>query len=828
MFSNYFKMFFRSLQKKRMYTVINILGLSIGLASSILILQYVVYEFSCDSFWKNAGKIYRINQEQYQNGVLQFNGAKTFEGIGEALHNEFPEVKTSTKFLQDEVMCYTEGNETHLNNQKLYWVDTTFFDVFKMNFVYGSVGNSFQDHFSSVISESAARRLFGNTNPVGKWYKVNQGWAFCVTGVFKDIPQNSHIDMHFIVPSSSLWFYIRNWDNVNGKLVAKENQVETRPTHYTNQRQWGGAGYYTYILAKDNVVPSQIESRLTGLVKKYAKNILKEGGKVNLSLQNIKDIHLSSNLQFELNTNGDKKLVIALLLTALIILIIAYVNYINLSLVKSMDRARETAVRKTIGAEKSQLIKQHLLESFLFNAMAIIIALVVMKLINVLFVYFSGKEFLFDEIKGVNYWLIITGFLFIGTIVSGIYPALILSAIKPIDLFRKRISSGLKNASLRKTLLGFQFTMAVILLTITFIVYQQISFMRNQNLGVNIDRTLYMRSPYTMIDKPQQFQRLKAFGTELKRINGVKNFATSSSIPGCENTWQINDVRKAGSSPNDKNNFSRLVMDEEFIPTMGLKLISGRNFFANDENGKTIVINEKAANILGYKNPRKAVDEMLQIGSDQFRIVGVIADYHHEYLKKPIQPTLFFYGFRWYLDVGYYSVKINSNNISSTINEIKQTWKNLYPEEPFDYFFLDQTYQKQYEADQQFGTIFSSFSVISLLLTCFGLFALTSYNAVKRKKEVGIRKVLGASVPNIFYLLNKEYIILFVISYAISLPASIYISGLWLQNYTYRINLDWSLLVLPLIAIMIVIIAAMSYQAIKAAVADPVESLRYE
>jgi putative ABC transport system permease protein len=828
MFANYLKMFLRSLWKQKLYSSINIIGLAVGMASSILILQYVVHEFRFDSFWKNADNIYRISHDQYQNGILQLHSAKTFDGVGEAITHEFPEVKEYTKFMRDEVMCYTEGKETRLNNQNLYWVDTTFFKVFQMEFLYGSSDNAFQNYFSSIISESAAHKLFGNINPVGKWYKVNEGWSFCVTGVFKDIPENSHIKMNFLVSSSSLVFFIRNWDNEKGMLLPEGNRVGIRPSHYSDAQQWRNANYFTYIVTKSKVDYKRIESKLPSFIKKYSNIIIQNGGKVNLALQNIRDIHLSSNLQFELGVNGDKKLTLALLLTAFIILIIALANYVNLSIVKSMDRAKETALRKTIGADRIQLIKQHLLESFFINVIAVMIAVVCIVSINLIFVRLLGKQILFNEFTGVNLLLIIITFLIGGTLLSGIYPALILSSIKPLDLFRKRLSLGINNTTSRNILLGFQFATAIILLTITFVVYRQISFMQNQNLGVNIDRVLYMRSPYTMIQKPQRLDRLQSFKSELQKINGVKNFATSSSIPGCENLWRINNVRKSGSAPNSMKNISLMVMDEEFISTLGLKIISGRNFFPNETSQRSVILNQKATNLLGYKKAGSAVNEFLQVNNEQFRIVGVIADYHHEYLKKDIQPTIFMYGFNWLLDVGYYSVRINSTNITATLNDIKRTWSTMYPEEPFDYFFLDQTFQKQYEADKQFGTIFSSFSVISLLLTCFGLFALTSFNAIKRKKEVGIRKVLGASIPNIFYLLNKEYIMLFVISYVISLPVCIYTSEMWLQNYTYRINLDWVLLVIPLIAIMLIIITAMSYQAIKAATANPVESLRYE
>jgi putative ABC transport system permease protein len=828
MLSNYFKMFIRTLLRNKIYSLINIVGLAVGMASSILILQYVIHEFSYDKFWEKSDNIYRVSQDQYQNGELQLHSAKTFEGVGEAMLNEFPEVKNYTKFMRDEVMCYREGNDTRLNNQNLFWVDTTFLKVFKMDFVYGNPGNVFQNYYSSVISQSAAKRLFGDINPVGQWYKVNEGWSFCVTGVFKDMPENSHININFIVSTASLWYYIRNWDNERGMMIPEDHRIITRPTQYSDVRQWRNAGYYTYILVKDNVQPEQIEPKLQAFINKFTGDIIRGGGKINLSLQKIHDIHLSSNLQFELGINGDKKMVIGLLLTALIILTIAFANYINLSLVKSMDRAKETALRKTIGAEKIHLVKQHLSEAFFINVIAMIIAVICIVIINLLFVHFAGQQFLFGNLIDINFLLIIAVFLVLGTLLSGIYPAFVLSSLKPIDLFRKKLTAEFSNASLRKGLLCFQFTTAVILLTITFIVYKQISFMQNQKLGVNIDKVLYMRSPYTMIKKPQRLERLQSFRTELKRINGVKNFATSSSIPGCENTWQIDNVRTADSAPNKKNNFSLIEMDEEFIQTLGLGLIAGRNFLTDETARQSIIINEKAASMLGFKNAGSAVNEIIQVGNENLRVVGVVADYHHEYLKKAIQPTIFFYGFDWPMDVGYYSVKINSNNLSATINDIKSIWNNLYSEEPFDFFFLDQTYQKQYEADNQFGLIFSSFSIISILLTCFGLFTLTSYSAVKRTKEIGIRKILGASVTNVFYLLNKEFIVLFLISYVIALPASIYLADLWLVNYTYRISLGLSILVIPFVLISLIIIAAMSYQALKAAFRNPVDSLRYE
>jgi putative ABC transport system permease protein len=828
MLSNHFKMFIRSIWKNKLYSFINIAGLAVGMSSSILILQYVFHEFDYDSFWKNSGNIYRVSHEQYQNGAMQLQSAKTFQGVGEAMLNDFPEVTNQTKFMRDEVMCYTDGNETRLNNQNLYWVDTTFFDVFRMDFVYGTRENVFQNYYSSMISQSAARKLFGNTNPIGKWYKVNEGWAFCVTGVFKDVPENSHINMNFIVSSASLWYYIGNWDNETGRMIPEEQRVANRTSHYSDAEQWGYPGYYTYILCKNNVNPKHIEVKLSSFADKYTEDIINNKGKVNLSLQNIKDIHLSSNLQFELGVNGDKKLMLTLMLTAFIILIIAFANYINLSLVKSMGRAKETALRKIVGANKNQLIKQYLLESFLTNLIAILIAVFLVEAINTAFTSLAGKQLIFNDFTGSSFWLLIIVLLILGTFLSGIYPALVLSSSKPIDLFKKRLSFGMKNTSLRKILLGFQFTTAIILLTITFVVYKQMSFMQNHKTGVNIDHVLYMRSPYSMIKKPERLERLQSFRSALNNINGVKNFAASSSIPGCENIWQINDVRIAGSAPDHKKIFSLLVMDEEFIHTLGLNIVSGKNFLSNETVQHSVMLNEKAAQLLGYKKPADAINDLVQIGNDQFNVAGIISDYHHEYMKKAIQPTVFMYGFDWFMDVGYYSVKINSGNVTAAINDIKKVWNTMYPDEPFDYFFLEQTYQKQYEADRQFGIIFSSFSIVSILLTSFGLFALTSYNAVKRTKEIGIRKSLGATIPNIFYLLNKEFIILLIISYVFAFPICIYLADSWLLNYTYRINLGWSLLTIPLVMITLIIITAMSFQAIKAAKANPVESLKYE
>jgi putative ABC transport system permease protein len=828
MVTNFLKMFFRSIWKHKLYSFINIAGLAVGMSSSILILQYVFHEFNYDSFWKNSDNIYRVSHEQYQNGILQLQSAKTFQGVGEAMLNEFPEVTNQTKFMRDEVMCYTDGNETRLNNQNLYWVDTTFFDVFSMEFVYGSRENVFQNNYSSMISLSAAKKLFGNENPIGKWYKVNEGWSFCVTGVFKDVPENSHINMNFIVSSASLWYYIGNWDNEKGIMIPEEQRTTTRTSQYSDAQQWRYAGYYTYVLCKNNVNPMHIEAKLSSFADKYTKDLINDKGRVKLSLQNIKDIHLSSNLQFELGINGDNDLMITLMLTAFIIMIIAFANYVNLSIVKSMDRAKETALRKIVGADKNQLIKQHLLESFLTNFIAIIFAVFLVEIINMIFTSLAGKNLVYNDLMSGSFWLIIITYLLVGTLLSGIYPALVLSSSKPIDLFKKRLPFGFKNTSFRKILIGFQFTAAIILLTITFVIYEQMSFMQNHKTGVNIDHVLYMRSPYSMIKKPQRLERLQSFKSALNNINGVKKFATSSSIPGCENLWQINDVRKAGSAPDRKKTFSLLVMDEEFVQTLGLNIISGMNFLSNETRQHSVLLNEKAAQLLGYKKPADAINDLVQIGNYQFNVVGIISDYHHEYMKKAIQPTVFMYGFDWYLDVGYYSVKINSGNVTATVNDIKKAWNTMYPDEPFDYFFLEQTYQKQYEADRQFGIIFSSFSIISILLTSFGLFALTSYNAVKRTKEIGIRKSLGATIPNIFYLLNKEFIILLIISYAFALPISIYLANYWLLNYTYRINLGWTLLAIPLLMITLIIISAMSFQAIKAAKANPIISLKYE
>jgi putative ABC transport system permease protein len=337
-----------------------------------------------------------------------------------------------------------------------------------------------------------------------------------------------------------------------------------------------------------------------------------------------------------------------------------------------------------------------------------------------------------------------------------------------------------------------------------------------------------MRSPYTMIKKPQQMDRLQSFKAELKRLNGVRNITTSSSIPGCENIWLRNDVRKLDSAPENKNDFSFFNIDEDFIPIYEPKILAGRNFTNDDYGQRSLIINEEAVKTLGFKSGSDAVNQLIKVGNDQYQVAGVIANYHQEYLKKAVQPALFFYGYVWPHDVGYYSVKVNSYGVNSTLARIKNVWKTMYPDEPFEFFFLDQTFQKQYESDQQFGMIFTLFSVLSLALTCFGIFGLTSYNVLKRTKEIGIRKVLGANNGNIFYVLNKEFIKLLSISFIIALPFCIYLSLLWLSNYSFRISLNVILFIAPLLIVASIVLLTMSYQSIKAANINPTQSLKYE
>ena len=807
-------MAFRNIFKKRGYALLNIAGLTIGMSCCLLIFHYVSYERSYDNFEPASKQIVRVRLDSYQKGVLAYKSATSYPAIGPAMKKDFPEVENFCRLIDDNLLLSNEAQDKKFSENKGYYADAASVDMFGLNFIKGNPHNALNAPDKIILSESTAKKYFGNEDALGKTLVNRNGdhvQPFEVTGIYKDFPGNSHLIMNYLVSYSTL-----------GKELLSggdsSNQSETA---------WGWYDFYVYLQLKPGIDYHQLESKLPAFTNKYINT--EEWRKTNnvrdeLHLIPLSDIHLYSNYNQEAEVNGNGQAVSFLFLIAIFIICIAWINYINLATARSVERAKEVGVRKVLGALRSNLIRQFLMESLVLNFISLILSLIVFILLLHSFDSFTGRDNYTGFALTGNYWLVFFGLFAVGTILSGLYPAFVLSGFKPVVVLKgafKNTSSGLL---LRKSLIVVQFVISVVLIAGTIVVYQQVNYMRNQSIGANIDQTLVLKGPQTLSDSLYQ-SVYQPFKTAALQQSSVKSIASSTSVMGDEIYW-TNGSKRPGADQSAVTLYN-LGIDYDFIPAYNIKMVAGRNFsqqFGTDN--KAVILNENAAKLLGFKDAASAINQkLLRGGVDTVNIVGVTANFHQLGLQKTIDPMIIVPR----PNAGnFYSIKIEPGKAQQTIASLRQTWNQYFPKDPFNYFFLDESFSKQYNADILFGKVFGVFAFLAILIACFGLLGLSAYNVLQRTKEIGIRKVLGASVQSILVLLSRDFLRLVLLSLLLAIPVGWYIMNQWLQDYAYRIDIGWWVFAFAGAVAIIIAIVTISIQVLKAVVMNPVKSLRTE
>jgi len=659
MLSIIWKLSIRNILKHKLFTLINIMGLAIGLTSSLLIVMHVSHENSYDTNWERADDIYRISFNRYQNGTLSFKSARTLGGMARVLREKIPEIVGSTEIFKDIVTVYNASNQ--IDDIRMFATDSTFFSVFKLDFIDKQGDNPLIGLYSSVISESAAMSLFGTTDVVGKWYKVCQGWRFYVAGVYRNLPSNTHLPFDMLLSIQTYYFYFQNWDDATGTEIIRNPEAHINNQPVTSW-DWGYNGYYTYILTRPKSDPGQIESQISKIAVDYTQQITQNDGRTEFHLQPITRIHLNSNLEHEVMPNGDRDSVIALVFIALVIICFAWINFINLTLVRAVEHAKSVGLHKIAGAMKKQLVAQFMIEALVSNLISIIIALILLFLIKDLFAAATDMP-IATSISWI-YKVILLIIIVSGILISGLSPSLYLASYNPVALFKGIRSSSVNNLDLRKILVVTQFTASIFLIVGVLTVFKQINYMKTRDLGVNIERMLVTYSPPTMNKRPTIIPKLKTYKTMIRSISGIENICTSAAIPGREILWKRQDIRKIQDPPNTVKTYAYTYIDHDFIKTFGLNLIAGREYSESEnENGNAVIVNEMGLKQLGFTNSDDAVNSYILVGDKQFEIVGILKDYHQESLKREIKPILFFYGYIWMSDIGYYSIRINSADL---------------------------------------------------------------------------------------------------------------------------------------------------------------------
>ncbi len=797
MLRNYIKIAFRNIFQGKLYSFINITGLAIALTSFILIILYVQNQYSYDNFNLKGDRIYRLDKINTPNLGVEERHAISSGQMGPAIVKDFPEVEQSVRVLPwfSDVLFKKDNKEIKIPD--VVFADSNFFNVFDYKLVEGNSKTALVDPMSVVLSKSTAKLFFGDEDPVGKTIYDSDNHPFNVTGIVENVPQKSHLKYNILVSWST---------TVNG--------AEGWRMSWANN--WLTQVEFTYLLLKPNVSYKSLESKLQNEIKEH---LPQKADQYHLYLQPLKDIYLgSSDLMYTRGTRvGNESYVRILFFAAILILLIASFNFMNLTSVRALKKSKEVGVRKTFGAQRNQIIKQFLTESVLITFIAILISSIFIEISLSLFNKLAG---VYLEVNYQQFLLIVGVLTFTVGIISGLYPALLLSRFNSADVFRGAgITKRGKNIP-RKISVGLQFIISAFMITSTIIIYSQMNYVQNKSLGFNPDQVIVLETSGTKISP-----RIDAFKNELLKNANIVSACITSTVPG-QGTMSFNIKPENKPENVDYTSETVRVGDDNFVNTYDIKVLKGRYFskdFPTDQtNG--IVINQTLADELGWKNP---VGKKLNIRGEvnDGKVIGVVKDFHMSSLHHKIGPTAIYFRSKYSKTV---SVKVKAADISSTISFIKSTWKKFDPEYPFDYEFLNKTFAQLYESDTEMMNIFGLFASLAIFVACLGLFGLVAYSSERRKKEVSIRKVLGAKTNGIILLLSKEFLTIISISVLISWPATYYLMNNWLQDFAYRINLNIWMFVLAGVISLLIAFVTMLYQALKTANSNPVEALRYE
>jgi putative ABC transport system permease protein len=809
MIYSYLKIAVRNLLRYRFISFINLFGLTVGLTCCLLITTYILHEISFDRYNEKSDRIWRITRSfnNAETGAQSLHLGTVAPPFGPLLINDFKEIENMTRLLPNGAATF-RYNDKMFNEQDIYFADEKLFDFFKVKVVKGNPKTALYDPMSVMLTEEVARKYFGNEDPIDKMIRMDNQLTLKVTGVYKPFPANAHLHPSIMV----------SFNTLKDTLVYGEEQLRTN---------WGNNSFFTYLMMPANFDQQKLEAKFPAFIDKHMGMV--DGGPhkpskwTKLSLQKLTDIHLYSHLDYEAEENGDIKRVYVFSAIALFILLIACINYMNLSTARSALRAREIGVRKVVGARRREIIAQFLSESVLLCWLAIILAFALTWALLPYLNKISGQELGMGILLR---WQVIVPLLlvpFVVGIISGLYPALFMSSFQPVKVLKGMFKVGGGNISFRKVLVTTQFAISIILIISTVIVFRQMNYMQQKALGFDREHVVTLSYINTLND---QFE---TFRNELLTNSNIKNAGRSSRIP----TGRLLDamgtrVMRGDTLAPVSADIKFVVADKEFINTYGVHMVAGRNFsrdFSTDS--ASFLINEAAAKVLGFKTPQEAIGKNLGYGYRTGQLVGVFNDFHFESLHQKIVPLVLFIP-RNANNFGRISIKISGSNIPAALSHIEKTWKRFLPDVPWQYTFLDENFDRLYQSEQRQSTIFTIFAGIAIFIACLGLFGLSAFTITQRIKEIGIRKVLGASTGTIVALLSRDFMKLVAIAAIVAFPVAWYAMSSWLQDFAYRTDIAWWVFPAAGLVALLVALVTICFQAIKAAMANPVKSLRTE
>ncbi|MEI9807066.1 MAG: ABC transporter permease [Bacteroidota bacterium] len=806
MFKNYFKTAVRSLIKNKVFSFINVFGLAIGLACCLLIAVYVYDEVNYDKYPAKAGQIYRVGLYSTDNGAIETYPHPDV-AVGEGMKNAFPEIEEYTRILPrgEQYMSY---NDKQFKEQHFVFADSNFLRVFSIPFLEGDAKTALSEPGTIVIAKSIAVKYFGNENPVGKSLVLGKS-NLKVSGVIDKIPDNSHFHFDAFISMSTLHLTARTWSNI---------------------------GFYTYVVLNKDADPKKLEAKFPQLVAKYVVPEVVHDMGVSLAeaqksvntfrffLQPLTDIHLHSDTKYELEVNGDINYVYIFGVLAIFILLLACVNFTNLSTASSAKRAREVGIRKVMGSVKKQLITQFLTESVLLTLCASVCALLLVFVILPYFNQLSGKHTSFSFFLSYQSLAAVIGLCLLVGILAGIYPAFFLSSFNTIAVLKGVTTARSSRKSiLRSSLVVFQFFVSIALIIATIVVYQQLRYMQDKKLGYNKEQVIFLQDTYLLGNRDAR----SVFKEQLLKDSRIVQASTGTDVPGNANLdgTQAYPKDKEANENEAEIHINIYHVDYDYVATLGMQVIKGRNFSRDfPTDSFAVVINEAAVRGMGWKSDNAVGKTIATSGQHEYKVIGIVSDFHYASVKQKIAPLMMRLG---NTQSGLIA-KVKTADVKELLGDIKKQWDAFNPGAPFSYYFLDDKFASLYASEQRTGQIFTAFAIIAIVIASLGLFGLVAFITEQRSREIGIRKVLGASVRGVLLLVSKEFLLLVAISFIISVPVTWWAMHQWLQDFAYRIHISWWVFAIAGLLALLIALVTISFQSIKAAVANPVKSLKTE
>ena len=790
----------RSLLKYKQMSIINMLGLVLGLTSFLFVLQYVVFEYSFDSFIDKSENVYRINWKVTKQGETMYDGAKSPRGLFYAIREEIPEVEANGCAYFEK--CQVLYEDTYYANQDILWISEDFQNVFPLQMVEGMA--DYSRPRVGIISETAAKSLFHDVDPVGKIMIVNGEMHIEITGVFKDLPSNTHLTAQYFV----------------SYLTWVEMGI------MNDRADWRGGGWWNYIRLKDGASPEQTLAKINGFTKAYMGFLANDNREASFSLQPLKDLHYIRGIEGEMGAITNFSSLVNLIIVAFFMMFIAWINYVNLSTAHAQTRSVQIGMRKLVGASNMHIWHQSLAESIILNFIALAVSFALYLIFK------NAIAGLFNiPIKQayipVGYMLLILfSIVAAGILFSSIYYGIVLARMNYVAEQNK-----LNGGKFKQGLVIVQMALSIIFLISTIVVHKQISFMKNKDLGIELDGAILCTGPASLNPDPQKRQKYQAFKNEILSYSGFESATFNLFVPGVEpsglgNTEFHNPAKGAVPGVTFYENNA----DEGFMNTYKIKLLAGKNFdISEEQNFNDVIINETALMLLGFETPEDAIGRWIfRRGDDttRYEVIGVVADFHNEGLQKPIYPIV--WNNNYPREFGYFAIRVNTKNVQNTIAQLQNVWDKHYTKDKFDFVFADQQFNRQYESETRYSRFYLWLTLLSISIASIGLFGLILFYLLKREKEIGIRKINGATISQVMVMLNTEIAKWVAIAFLIAVPVAWYAMYTWLQNFTYKISLNWWIFAFCGLIVLLIAMLTVSLQSWRAATRNPIDALRYE